>query len=442
MGITAIAVLAAIAVPVALVAMGRSPEVATVALILASAVPRVFVEIAGLKARPEHIVSGMVICAIPFLWKKRAEPVSWILADYLLLAYIALIFFSSLFTSTAPGQTAKWAVQQVLAILPYFLLRVLIKDRASFRWAFRALLMVAAATCVYAIISFYSYVLLGTKFGMEVEQYGMEGGSIAATYGLQFEANLLGAYGAALFTMMLAMYFQERRRSYLIGGIFCGMITMAVSLSRAALGAAIIGVALVSFIAWKRKQLNRKVVWRVIGATLGAVLLVGPFVFTHYTERFSSVDVSDLTADPNTLTRAVQTLSAFDEIAKKPLFGGGVASFQLAFSWEEFGTDWQDQGWIGNTELRVLHDTGIVGLTVFLLFLFSLVRQSVKQLKREFSPELLALICSGVVYSITFQATEGTLLAFPWVQLGLIGCAVSLMRQKEQQEALPEQASA
>jgi hypothetical protein len=32
----------------------------------------------------------------------------------------------------------------------------------------------------------------------------------------------------------------------------------------------------------------------------------------------------------------------------------------------------------------------------------------------------------ALVYSLTFQATEGTLLAFSWIHLGLIGCAVSI----------------
>jgi O-antigen ligase len=439
MGVTALAVFGAIAVPAALVFMVRSPQVAMIALIAASAVPRVFVEVAGLKARPEHIIAGLMIFTIPFLLKKREQPVRWILADYLLLAYIATIFFSSVFMSVAPGQTAKWAVQQALAILPYFWLRVLVKDWASFRWAFRALLVVGVVTCTYAILSFYSYIFLGTKFGVEVEQYGVEGGgNIAATYGLQFEANILGAYGAALFTMMLVMYLHERRRWYLFGGIFCGMVTMAVSLSRAALGAAIVGCLLVALIAWRRRLLQGKVVLKIAAAVCAAILLVGPFVFKHYTERFSSVDIEDITADPNTLTRAVQTLSALDEVEKHPIFGGGVSSFQLAFNWQTFGADWQDQGWIGNTELRVLHDTGAVGLLVFFGFLFSLARQSVKQLKRRFSPELLALLCSGVVYSITFQATEGTLLAFPWVQLGLISCAVSVLHDQQKEEKPPE----
>ena len=433
-GFTTMAVIAVIAVPVALFWLAKSPQVAIVALLTASAMPRIFIEIAGLKARPEHIISGLMICTIPFLWKNRKEPVQWIWPDYLVLTYIALIFFSSVFMSVDPGQTGKWAAQQVLAILPYFWLRVLIRDPVRFRWAFRVLLIVGAVTCTYAIIASYSYAIFGTKFGVEVEQYGMESGNVAATYGLQFEANILGAYGAALAVMMLVMYLQERRRSFLIGSVFCGLLTMAVSLSRAALGAGGLVFLLAGFIAWRRGLLNRKLTFNVAIASLGALLLVGPFVFRHYTERFSTVDIADPTSDPNTLTRAVQTISAVDEVAKHPLFGGGTSSFQLAFDWQNLGTEWQDQGWIGNTELRVLHDTGAVGLLVFLIFLVALVYRSWKVLKREFSVELLALLLSGVVYSITFQATEGTLLAFPWVQLGLIGCAVSIMDQPKQEK--------
>src|SRR5215475_6368598 len=129
-GLTAMAVIAAIAVPFTLYWLAKSPQVAIVALLVASAVPRIFIEIAGLKARPEHIISGLIICVIPFLWKKLEQPVQWILPDYFVLAYIALIFFSSVFMSADPSQTGKWAAQQVLAILPYFFLRVLITDRA------------------------------------------------------------------------------------------------------------------------------------------------------------------------------------------------------------------------------------------------------------------------------------------------------------------------
>jgi O-antigen ligase len=122
----------------------------------------------------------------------------------------------------------------------------------------------------------------------------------------------------------------------------------------------------------------------------------------------------------------VQVTSAFDEVLKHPFLGGGTSSFQLAFDWQSMGEEWENQGWIGNTEMRVLHDTGIVGLGLFTAFLVLLYRQSRKVLKAESNPELVALLISALVYCVSFQATEGTLLAFPWVNLGLIGCAISI----------------
>src|ERR1051326_8867192 len=77
-GFTTMSVIAVIAVPVALSWLAKSPQAAIVALLAASAMPRIFIEIAGLKARPEHIISGLMICTIPFLWKNRKEPVQWI----------------------------------------------------------------------------------------------------------------------------------------------------------------------------------------------------------------------------------------------------------------------------------------------------------------------------------------------------------------------------
>jgi hypothetical protein len=100
---------------------------------------------------------------------------------------------------------------------------------------------------------------------------------------------------------------------------------------------------------------------------------------------------------------------------------------QLFYTYGEAGVGSMDRGfWIGNFEMRILHDTGLVGLAVFAAFLWIILVRSLRLLKYHFSPELLALLLSASVYVVTFQATEGTLLAFPWVHLGLIACAISI----------------
>ena len=425
-GVTAFLIVAAVAVPIAAFWVSYSAVGAIVALIIGSAVPRLFVEVGGLKARPEHVICGMLCISILFLRKKRNQPIQWIWPDYLLMAYAALNLFSSLFMSIEPRQTIKWALQQVLIILAYYFLRVLIQDRAGLRKAFMALLAVGAATVAYGIICFYSNLLFGTEFGMTIGQYG----DTPAPYGLQYEANLLGSYSGALCVMMLVMYLYDHRRRFLVG-FTLALAGMAISLSRGALGATFIGLSAVAILSLKKKLLTWRLLRNIAQGTLCALLVVLPAVVPQYTERFNTMDIGEPAVDPNTLTRMVQVSSALDEVLKHPFLGGGTSSFQLAFDWQSLGEDWEDQGWIGNTEMRVLHDTGIVGLAVFVAFLVVLYRQSRKVLKSGSNPELVALLASALVYCISFQATEGTLLAFAWVHLGLIGCAISIFFASE-----------
>jgi hypothetical protein len=425
-GITALLVGAAVAVPIAVFWLSYSAFWAMVALVAASAMPRLYVEIGGLKARPEHIICGVMCLCILFLKKKRRQPVRWMWPDYMLMAYAALNLFSSLFRSIDPRQTIKWALQQVLVILAYFFLRVLVEDRKGLHKAVMALLTVGSITVAYGIICFYSNVIFGTEFGVTVDQYG----DIPATYGLQFEANILGSYSGALAVMMLVIYLYDRRTRFL-AGFALGLAAMGISLSRGALGATLIGLLVVAVFSVKKRLLTGALLLRVTQATFLALLLVLPAVVHQYTERFSTVDISDPASDPNTLTRMVQVGSAFDEVLNHPVWGGGTSSFQLAFDWQSLGAEWEDQGWIANTEMRVLHDTGLVGLVVFSAFLISLYRRSRRVLKFESNPELVALLASAMVYCVAYQATEGTILAFTWVHLGLIGCAVSIFFASE-----------
>ncbi len=437
-GITALIIIASIALPVAVILLGRSPQLAIIFLIAASAVPRLSVQIGGLNARPEHVVSGLMILAASFLWKKRTQPAQWIKADYWVVAYMVFMLFSSAVLSTAPLQTTKWATQQLLAMLPYFWLRMLVTDWERFRLAFKTFLIAGAVTLIYAVACFYAYILFGSTFGVATEQYA----DMPATYGLQYEGNMLGAYAAAFTIVMLVLYLYKREGKFLAGFALCGLATVGISLSRAALGAAALATLATGVFAARRSLINARVLLRIAAASLAVSLALAPLILQHFQERFSTVDTSDITADPNTLTRAVTAVSALDEVGKHPWFGGGVSSFQLAFDWEDLGPEWEDSAWIGNTELRVLHDAGIFGLVAFTGFLISLVLQARKRLKQQFRIELVALLLSGLVYCITFQTTEGTLLAFPWVQLGLIACLVALPAREEDAKGLSMQGAA
>jgi len=412
---------ALVLVPASVSVFASRPSFAVIVLMAAAAMPRLFVQVSALKARPEHLACGLLLLALPFWLKKRTEPVKWFTPDYILAAYLGMNLFSSLVMSISPSQTIKWASQQIIVIAAYFLLRVLIVDRTSFRRAFNIALVIGAAEAIYAILCFYSNLLFGTEIGMEIGQYG----SIPGTYGTQYEANILGSYCGACCAIMLGMYLQERNRRFLLG-FAVTFAAMAISLSRGALAGGL--VALLVVVIRRRKSIDRYLVRKLALAMVGIMIAVAPAVLGLWAERFSTVEISDITADDTTRDRVVTVGLAYEGIMEHPLLGNGTSSFQLQFSYADIGGGEDTPGWIANTEARILYDTGIVGFGLFLAFFVSLGIGLKKLLKNAPHPELEALAMAFVAYLVSFQFTEGTLLAFPWVHLGLIAAGLAVFR--------------
>lgn len=406
-------------VPVSVSVFSTRPSFAIIVLMATAAMPRLFVQISGLKARPEHLACGLLLLALPFWLKRRPEPVKWFAPDYILAAYLGVHLFSSLIMSISPSQTIKWAAQQIIVVTAYFLLRVLIIDRTSFRRAFNIALVIGAVEAIYAILCFYSNLVFGTELGMEIGQYG----SIPGTYGTQYEANILGSYCGACCAIMLAMYLKERKRGFLLG-FAVTFAAMAISLSRGALAGGLL--ALLVVIVRYRKNIDRQKAGKLVLAMVGIMIAVAPAVVGLWAERFSTVEISDIATDGTTRDRVVTLGLAYEGIVEHPLMGNGTSSFQLQFNSSDLGGDEDLPGWIANTEARILYDTGLVGLVLFVWFLVNLGSGVKQLLKIAPHPELEALAMGFVVYMVSFQFTEGTLLAFPWVHLGLIAAGLAV----------------
>jgi O-antigen ligase len=426
-------------VPVGVYFLSRNAAAALAALIASSAMPRYFATLGATKVRPEHVAVGMVLVAAVFLYRRDREWPKWIFADVLLLAYVALNLFSSTFRSVDPTQTLKWSVQQVLVIAAYFLIRFLAANEERFRSAVKIMLLVGAIEGIYAALSFYSNLWFGTDFGLDPYQY--EYGEIPAVYGTQFEANLLGSYCAACLVLMVVMYFRKPARRYLwgIGATYMGLL---VSFSRAALFSAAVALLGLTVYTIVGRATTRTTLLRLSAVFVIVTVLVGAAVLPSYVQRFSTIEVSDPAADANTRVRLLTLGVAVQHILENPILGSGTSSFQLMFDNKEIGFfEEEGSGWISNTEIRVLHDTGAVGLVVFAWFVLALMVRGIRDARRSRSPELSGLLLSSVVYFIAFQATEGTLLAFSWVHLGLIATAVALFG-KAGAETKPPQAVA
>jgi O-antigen ligase len=126
---------------------------------------------------------------------------------------------------------------------------------------------------------------------------------------------------------------------------------------------------------------------------------------------------------------------AVQDVQEHPWLGTGTASFQLFFNWMDYQLD-DSVGWIGNTPLRILHDTGIVGLSVFLTYLGSLIlagRQALRVANHRLSVIIIALEVGLLFYAITFQSTEASLLSFTWIHVGCLAAAIAIIQSGRSQ---------
>jgi O-antigen ligase len=121
---------------------------------------------------------------------------------------------------------------------------------------------------------------------------------------------------------------------------------------------------------------------------------------------------------------------ALNDIPGHWLIGNGTASFNLTFDWNTYFPEWSgEKTWIGNTPLRVVHDTGLIGLITLLGFCVA-VWWKVRKVSNGHGisdPMLLGLVAGVLLYGISFESTDGTILAYFWLHLGLLASAAILL---------------
>jgi hypothetical protein len=401
------------------------PYGAFVVLFAMSAASGFQIDLLGWNAHPEHFAVGIIAVVFVILALSHKVHVTFDALDYWIFAYVAVTVFSSAFASPDPASTLRWSLQGFLAILPYFFIRALVHDGSALKNSFYILLAVGFAESCYGIAAYFSYQLFDTTFGMSIGQYG----AVAVPNGTTVEPNLFGAYAAASAVGFLALFNSLKRgRGLALTGFLVASLAVFLSFSRAALLALILvaGWLLLRAKPSGNRGRIKKLVF-VVGLSLLAVALGTTAAGGILHERFTELISSGL-ADDTTLLRYATILEALQDIPGHYLVGLGANSLQLTSNLGRQITGQDRATWVGILPIRVLHDSGILGLIMVAGFFVSLwlrVRSGLRN-KTEYSPILLGLWAGALVYGITFQATDGTILAFSWVHFGLLASAATL----------------
>ena len=418
-------------VVVAVVGLGllliRWPFGALGMLMGAAAVPRFQLSVSSWNTKPEHLTAAA--CGLVLLLKIWHKDQKWRKldkVDLLLLLFLGLSFFSSYVASPDRAATLRWSLLLTLAAAPFFLVSQMVDTRERLETGMKILLVVGAIEALFGIFCFLCYLLFGTEFGVTFFFYL---DFIPGVHGSQWEPNIFGSYCACFAVMFLLYYLTGGRQTgWYLAGFLITTVGVLLSLARQGWACLIIVGALVLIY----KQRRARIPWKrlaPVGVGVLATLLIGMSLMRDLPQRLATLAISQASDDPTVLYRLKYLALAVEDVREHPVIGLGSSSFQLLYEGvDDVGTA---PAWLGNLFLRVIHDTGIVGMIAFGWFLIEMGRGAWRVLRSPalHDPSITAvgaLAAGGLVMLIAYQLTDASNLAFTWVHFGMLAAAIRI----------------
>jgi len=251
------------------------------------------------------------------------------------------------------------------------------------------------------------------------------------------EPNILGSYSAAQLVLAFGLLVAlpqlpaaDVSRRLLRWVLALTAVSLVLTFTRAAWLSAIAGLACVAIVGARSTIRTRS--WRVGwplgagGAVVGLLLLLPGNAGTLLRFKiFNLVNPASQTA----IVRILSYTMALQQTLEHPFIGWGTFTFApLVAQGSDFQQfdNWRNL-WIGNYLLLAAHDTGLVGLALWIGMLGTIVGRSVAAIGAlsvtdpMFASRILALTASVAVLLVAFLATSGFSLGYSWLILGLLG---------------------
>lgn len=454
---------------------------ALVALLVAAALNRYSAEIAGATFKPEHIVAplaGLALLPDARVLVRRVDAVS-----ALLLIWLAWSVVPGLLNAPDPGNSTRLWAMLALVSSGFFATVTTVRTAGRAHVFARAWLYVGISFGLFGIAEHLLYQGLGIDLGIQINPATGDP-TVPGTF---YEANLFGSATMMLALTGIALIaFSSRLRWPAWAAATVGTLAMQLSFTRTAWVAFVIGLLAIVVVrllvaphAAPAAQPARPA-FAPLGAYLGVTILAtlllwGPFRGEPgqlmHAELFPTPTVDPARASATAAAPGgaptptpVPTLAplvvgtpvaghAWTPVVREEDIIGRVASIgnrddssvrlRIEFirtalrDWREhpvvglgigsFGQTYistsNDRAWLSMFAVRLLHDGGLIGITLFALPMLLLVWHTAQLARRPLGTETarLALALAVAVFAmfVAFLATEGLQLAWYWIAFGL-----------------------
>jgi O-antigen ligase len=304
------------------------------------------------------------------------------------------------------GQSLKVLALLILCSLAMFLPRRILEKREEMDRVVQLLLLAFAIESAYALVSYFLH-LLGPTISLSVNP----GTGHLSAYGTLWEPNVLGALSGA--GAVAWMYLGRDQFEKTWPGVALCLSAASVSFARAA-WLAVAFLVVLSLVTPLRRRVDLRGL--VVGAAV-ALVVTGAIVAVDKVGGYSQSLAGSIGNATDVQGRLYQFNPVFADLVRSPIVGGGIDSFGQRHVVEGF------QEHLGNLELTVLNDTGILGLLLFAVFVGSIV---VKTWRHRDSATVVGLAAMMLVLAGTNQATDTLELMFTWLLVGLLIAATQL----------------
>ena len=401
------------------------PFSGVVVLIAAALLTRFRFDLGPASVRPEHVAAVMIalLGAVQVGIERRSLRMP--AAAWFALLWWAINLLSGLLFDPSPMTGLQNALRIFFLALTFILIVNLIPDRKWWRRAVMVFLFLGIVEAAYGILARALYPF-GLNLGVQVSWNFTE----PIPFGSFEEGNLFGSHVASWTILLLMAFFaaerihDSRKRQLLrMAGLAILLTALLLSLSRAAWIMFLAGAAL-AFVLERRSawtQVNRFLLAMIaLPLLLFAALSVTPYLPASlpFVNRLQSF--LNLGFDATFSARLSDWSLALADWWQRPLTGWGPGSFYALH-----GMLRAHPAWISNLSVRLLQETGLIGLGAFAGFLLTLLLPAIKTVRQQVNLMdrgiLLGLIISYVaLLGLAYQSTDGIWLTASWVHAGLI----------------------
>lgn len=397
-----------------------------------------------------------------FLLTNPALRPRWRMAEWMLLAFVAVQYMSSFLLAVNVKQSLIAATVESVGAVAYFAIYASVVTPDRVRKAAKVFLVMGTLGAVVGILSLAGY-YAGSKFGIDFRFKPVVGGA-PRVRGLSYEPNLFGSTCGAVAIAFFVLYREQSTlfsRKWTFRFMWISIVGMLLGQSRGPwLG---FGAILVLYYVFRRRRVVKPTRPVRTSALLIMVGLLGVGAFFVAGGQSQDASPNPLQAVfislDDKLANIVNTSSGtgagrlrlWDKgtseiLQQSPVIGLGTYSYgQRNFRPSPHTAPYLTPGYLISLWVRTLYDTGFLGLLLLAGFMLLAFWPSaeLQHSRGDLAPIARGLSFASVSLAAAYLITDSTLLVWPWLMFGLTRAAITVaVKQARQIErALPVEAN-